>query len=61
MTDDNAVIAASADHQVGEAAVKKPADADPSPADPVPPQASPRLPDVAVPLVLRGQTALVTG
>ena len=32
-----------------------------SPTDPVPSQDGPRLPDVTVPLVLRGQTALVTG
>jgi glucose 1-dehydrogenase len=47
MTDDNAVITASTAPRGAQ--------------DPLPPQVSPRLPDVAAQMVLRGQTALVTG
>lgn len=61
MTHDNAGIAAYTDPRGAQTEVKTPTGAEPSPADPMPSQTSPRLPDVAVLLVLRGQAALVTG
>ena len=61
MKDNNAVIAASTGHQKTKASMKKRAHASPSPTDSVLPQASPPLPDIAVPTVLVGQIALVTG
>ncbi len=57
MANDKAVIT---EHQGEEATAQKPA-ADPSPTAPVSSQTRPPLPHVAVPLVLCGQSALVTG
>ncbi len=54
------VINVQTDHQ-GEAGTAQKPTARPAPTDPVLPQDSPPLPNVVVPQVLRGQSALVTG